>query len=92
MAFELKDKGVAAVVLYPGAVSTEFILDSTGGKGFPGAQTPLFVGRSVAALASASDLMERSGSVQWVEDLAEEFDFYDENEERPPGYARRLKK
>merc|ERR1712034_219809 len=71
MAFELKDKGVAAVVLYPGAVSTEFILDSTGGKGFPGAQTPLFVGRSVAALASASDLMERSGSVQWVEDLAE---------------------
>jgi hypothetical protein len=36
--------------------------------------------------------MERSGSIQWVEDLAEEFDLYDEEGRRPPGYARRLEK
>ena len=40
MGFELKDKRVAAIVLYPGAVSTEFILDAAGGKGFSGGQPP----------------------------------------------------
>ena len=33
--------------------------------------------------------MARSGTIQWVEDLAEEFDILDENGRRPPGYARR---
>jgi len=54
-----------------------------------GAQTPLVVGRSVAALATAPDLMERSGSIQWVEDLGEEFGFVDEHGRSPAKYARR---
>jgi hypothetical protein len=33
--------------------------------------------------------MQRSGTIQWVEDLAEEFDLLDENGARPPGYPRR---
>jgi len=91
MAIELKPKGVAAVVLYPGAVSTEFIRDSAEqtGMDLSQAQTPLFVGRAAAALLAAPDLMERSGSIQWVEDLAEEFDLTDEHGKRPPGYPRR---
>ena len=91
MAHELKPKGVAAVVLYPGAVATEFILDSAGqtGMDISKLQTPLFVGRTAAALLAADDLMERTGSIQWVEDLAEEFDIDDENGVRPPGYPRR---
>ena len=52
-------------------------------------QTPLFVGRTAAALLAADDLMKRSGSIQWVEDLAEEFDILDENGKRPPGYSHR---
>jgi NAD(P)-dependent dehydrogenase (short-subunit alcohol dehydrogenase family) len=94
MALELKPKGVAAVVLYPGAVSTEFIQDTAKktGMDLSEAQTPFFVGRSAAALLGAPDLMERSGSIQWVEDLAEEFDLVDENGKRPPGYPRRLKR
>lgn len=87
MAIELQPKGVAAVVLYPGSVSTEFIV---GARGFnPDAQTPLLVGRAAAALVTADDLMARSGSIQWVEDLADEFDLHDEHGRRPPGYARR---
>ena len=54
-----------------------------------GAQTPLVVGRSVAALATAPDLMERSGSIQWVEDLGEEFGLVDEHGRSPAKYARR---
>ena len=57
---------------------------------FPIPADPMFVGRTVGALATAPDLMERSGSIQWVEDLADEFDIVDERGNRPPGYARRL--
>ena len=88
MAIELEPKGVAAISLYPGSVATEFIVEARGEV--PDAQTPLLVGRSVASLATADDLMTRSGSIQWVEDLVDEFDLYDENGRRPPGYAKRI--
>jgi dehydrogenase/reductase SDR family protein 1 len=93
MARELRPKGIAAVVLYPGAVSTEFIVDSAKqtGMDLSQAQTPLFVGRAAAALLEADDLMERSGTIQWVEDLAEEFDLTDENGKRPPPYPLRVR-
>jgi short-subunit dehydrogenase len=91
MAIELKPKGVAAVVLYPGSVSTEFIQDAakTRGMDLSKSQTPLFVGRAAVALLTASNLMARSGTIQWVEDLAEEFNILDENGRRPPGYRQR---
>lgn len=91
MAIELEPKGVAAVVLYPGSVATEFVKSVAEMRGMDvsQAQTPLFVGRAAAALLAADDLMPRSGTIQWVEDLAEEFDIVDETGSRPPPYARR---
>ena len=91
MAHELEAKEIAAVALYPGAVSTEFIEDSAKqtGMDLSQAQTPFFVGRAAAALLAADNLLQRSGSIQWVEDLAEEFDLTDEHGKRPPGYPRR---
>lgn len=89
MAIELEPKGVAAITLYPGSVATEFILEARGEA--PDAQTPLLVGRSVAAVVQADDLMSRSGSIQWVEDLVDEFGLVDENGNQPPGYARRVR-
>jgi len=91
MAVELEPKGIASVTLYPGSVSTEFILEARGGtkEEMDTAQTPLAVGRTAAALATADDLMSRSGSIQWVEDLAEEFDVTDEFGRRPAPYSRR---
>ena len=91
MAIELKPKGVAAAVLYPGSVSTEFIQDAAQARGMDlsKSQTPLFVGRAAVALLTAKDLMARSGTIQWVEDLAREFDIVDEHGKRPPGYPRR---
>ena len=85
------DKGVAAVVLYPGAVSTEVIEDTAKqtGMDLSTLQTPFFVGRTAAALLAADDLMKRTGSIQWVEDLAEEFDILDEHGRRPAAYGRR---
>ena len=51
-----------------------------------GAQTPLVVGRCIAALAIAPDLMERSGSIQWVEDVGAEFGIVDEHGRPPAPY------
>ena len=91
MAVELKDKGVAAISLYPGSVATEFILQHAGSRemDLSRAQTPLGVGRCLVALALAPDLMQRSGSIQWVEDLSREFNVCDERGELAPPYARR---
>ena len=85
MAIELEPKGVPAVVIYPGSVATEFIQDAAKERemDLSQAQTPLLVGRAVAALLATDDLMTRTGSIQWVENLVEEFDLYDENGSRP---------
>lgn len=93
MAIELQPKGIACCSIYPGTVSTEFIQQWAGQRGtdMEGAQTPLAVGRAIAALAVAPDLMERSGTIQWVEDIAEQFDILDEHGRRPPSYAKRVR-
>jgi dehydrogenase/reductase SDR family protein 1 len=91
MAIELKPKGIACCSIYPGTVATEFIMEWAGERGsdMSKAQTPLGVGRAIAALAVAPDLMERSGSIQWVEDVSEKFDVRDENGRLAPRYHSR---
>ena len=93
MAIELAPKGVACVTVYPGSVSTEFIVAArgVGATEMDGAQTPLAVGRCIASLASTPDLMARSGSIQWVEDLGREFGIIDEYGRAPAAYSKRLK-
>ena len=92
MAVELEPKNIPAIVIYPGSVATEFIQDHAESRDMDlsQSQTPLLVGRSVAALITSDGLQARSGSIQWVEDLVEEFDLLDENGSRPTvKYAQR---
>jgi len=85
MAIELAPKNIPAVVIYPGSVATEFIQDAAKERemDLSQAQTPLLVGRAVASLLATEDLMDRTGSIQWVENLIDEFDLYDEHGSRP---------
>ena len=91
MAIELEPKGVAAVVLYPGAVATEFTIEAPKSQNMDlsHAQSTTFVGRNAVALLTADNLMERSGSIAWVEDLADEFDINEDDGTRPPRYEQR---
>ena len=93
MAVELAPKGIAAIALYPGSVATEFIQSVAAQRGtdLSGAQTTLGVGRTIAALATAPDVMARSGTVQWCEDLSLEFDVRDEQGRHLPAYAKRIR-
>jgi NAD(P)-dependent dehydrogenase (short-subunit alcohol dehydrogenase family) len=80
-AVELRPHGVAALSLWPGSVKTEFIMDAVQ-RGqvtldMSVAQSPRFTGRCVAALAMDPDLMEKSGGVYKVAELAREYRFTD---------------
>ena len=81
MAAELKPHNVHAVTLYPGAGVTEV-------TSFPGGETPLFTGRSVAALlnkATNEDLARMSGKVIQTAELAVDYGFTDVNGGMPEG-------
>lgn len=71
MAHELKPHGVAVMSLYPGHV-----IDKKKGK-MPKRETAQFVGRAVAALGADSDVMTRSGKIQQVACLAQDYGFLD---------------
>jgi dehydrogenase/reductase SDR family member 1 len=92
MAIELRPKGVACCAVYPGSVATEFIAEWAGKRGsdLSEAQTPLGVGRAIVALVGAADLMARSGTIQWIEDVGAEFGITDEHGNALTKYAKRV--
>ena len=81
MARELKKHNIAAVSLAPGFIRTERVaaaFDAAGMKGYESfTESPEYVGRAVAALAADSNVMEKSGRILTVGDLAREYGFTD---------------
>lgn len=72
MAHELRPHGVAVVSLYPGLVRTEAVL-AAGVFDLTNSESPEFIGRAIAALASDSEVLRRSGSVVVAAALATEY-------------------
>lgn len=85
MAQELKPHGVASVAVSPGWMRTEFVLAGHGTDedhwhtqpSLARTESPRYLGRAVAALAADADIMERSGQVLRVGDLAPVYGFTD---------------
>ena len=75
----LRDHSIAVVSLYPGLVRTEGILKWEEYIDLSNSESPLLVGRAVVALAGDPDVMERTGTVQVVAELADEYGFTDED-------------
>ncbi len=94
MAQELRPHGVAAVAVSPGWMRTEFILaayrtDEARWREVPalaGTESPRYVGRAVVALAGDPRVMEKSGRVYRVGDLAAEYGFTDVDGRRVPPF------
>jgi NAD(P)-dependent dehydrogenase (short-subunit alcohol dehydrogenase family) len=74
MADELREHGIAAVALHPGFTRTELVLRYYGGDP-GGTDSPLYVGRAVAALAGDTNVMTKSGRALAVDDVASEYGF-----------------
>jgi len=81
MARELRKHNIAAVSLAPGFIRTERVaaaFDAAGMKGYERfTESPEYVGRAVAALAADSNVIEKSGRILNVGDLAREYGFTD---------------
>jgi NAD(P)-dependent dehydrogenase (short-subunit alcohol dehydrogenase family) len=92
MAHELRPHGVAAVSVWPGLVKTELVmfgaqtrddgsqyldLGDEGAFELKDAESPRFVGRGVAALASDPEVLTKTGRALRVADLADEYAFTD---------------
>ena len=91
----LRSHGIAAVAITPGFLRSEMMLQHFGvtettwrnaGKKDPHflcSESPLFVGRAVAALAQDPAILERSGDVYSSWELAREYGFTDADGSRP---------
>ena len=82
MAHELKRYGVTVVSLYPGLVRTEAVL-AAGVFDLSNSESPEFIGRAVAALASDPLVARRTGSVLVAAALAQEYGFTDVDGRQP---------
>ena len=95
MAAELKPHGVAAIAISPGFLRSEGMLEGFGvteanwrdggkkDKNFLQSESPLFVGRAVAALAADRRVMERSGQLYGSWELGRHYRFTDYDGRRP---------
>lgn len=72
---ELRPHGVTALALSPGHVATERVREA--GAAEETTETPLFVGRAVAALAGDPDVARHAGRVVATADLARLYGFTD---------------
>ena len=102
MAAELKPHGVAAVAVTPGFLRSEKMLEHFGvteanwrdggkkDKNFLESESPLFVGRAVAALAADERILAKTGQLLSSWDLAREYGFTDEDGRRPDWGALKI--
>jgi NAD(P)-dependent dehydrogenase (short-subunit alcohol dehydrogenase family) len=83
MAVEGKPKGIAVVTLMPGFMQTERVLMNVKTEElkkmfrFDLSESPEYLGRAVAALAADADVLQKTGKIHFVADLAREYGFTD---------------
>lgn len=88
MAHDLRPYGVAAVSLYPGLVRTEGVLKAADFFDLSNSESPQFLGRVVAGLATDSNLMEKSGQVFVAAELAIAYGIRDIDGKQPAPIPR----
>lgn len=96
MALELREHNIAAVALSPGWMRTEEVLREYGitpdelnyqvFEEHDRTESVYYIGRAVAALAADPNVMEKSGRILAVGDLAREYGFTDIDGRQPPAF------
>jgi NAD(P)-dependent dehydrogenase (short-subunit alcohol dehydrogenase family) len=88
MAQELRPHGVAAVALAPGFMRTERVAAAHAIQPFDlsGTESPEYLGRAVAALAANPRVLDKTGEVLTVGDLARAYGFTDIDGTQPPPF------
>ena len=94
MALELREHNIATIALSPGWMRTEAVLriyetDEQHWREIPDlerTESTQYIGRAVAALVADPEVMDRSGSILTVGDLAREYGFTDYDGRQPPAF------
>jgi NAD(P)-dependent dehydrogenase (short-subunit alcohol dehydrogenase family) len=88
MAHELRPHGVAAIAVAPGFMRTERIMAAHAAHPFDlsWTESPEYSGRAVRALAEDENVLEKSGQVLTVGDLAREYGFTDIDGRQPAAF------
>ncbi|HEX5471199.1 MAG TPA: SDR family NAD(P)-dependent oxidoreductase [Lacipirellulaceae bacterium] len=88
MAHDLRPHRVATVALAPGFMRTERIMAAYAAHPFDLSitESPEYLGRAVRALAEDANVMEKSGGVFTVGDLAREYGFTDVDGRQPAAF------
>jgi NAD(P)-dependent dehydrogenase (short-subunit alcohol dehydrogenase family) len=88
MAEELRAHDISALALAPGFVRTERVMAVHALQPFPldRTESPAYAGRAVAHLAADPQVMQKSGEVLAVGDLAREYGFTDTDGKQPPAF------
>jgi len=100
MAHELRDRGIAVLAVSPGFMRTERVTEAfrragaiaaLDGPGGP-KETPVYLGRAIAALAADPRALERSGHLLEAGTLAQEYGFTDADGTQPAPFRVPAKK
>ena len=83
MAIELRDHNVAAVSLYPGMVRTERVMKAAEFLDLSNSESPQFIGRAVAAIASDPNVLRKTGQALIAAELGDEYGFTDIDGKQP---------
>ena len=83
MARDLRGTGVTCVSLWPGLVRTEGVMRGREAAKLPDSESPLFVGRAVAALAGDPKVGQKTGQILLVGELAKAYGFSDQDGTTP---------
>ena len=81
MAHELREYNVTALSLYPGLVRTESVLKAD--FDLSNSESPQFIGRAIAALATDPQIILKSGQILVAATLAQEYGFTDIDGKQP---------
>jgi len=77
MALELKEYGITSLSLYPGLVRTEGVMRNKDFIDLSNSESPLFIGRAVAALANDEYVINKTGQILIAAEIAREYKFTD---------------
>jgi len=90
MAHELKDDGIASVSLYPGMVRTEGVMRNKDILDLSNSESPMFIGRAVAALAQDKKIINKNGNILIAAEVAKEYNFTDIDGKQPKSLRKEL--
>jgi dehydrogenase/reductase SDR family protein 1 len=83
MAHELRVYNIAAVSLYPGLVRTERVMQAAQFFKLDNSESPQFIGRAVAALATDPRIMQKTGQILVAAEIARKYGFADIDARQP---------